>query len=47
MMPRLPSAAYSFLLGVTTVVLCIAGLCGVALYLMRFITPYFEVLVSY
>ena len=47
MMPRLPSAAYSFLLGVTTVVLCIAGLCGVALCLMRFMTPYYEVLVSY
>ena len=46
-MPRPPSTAYSFLLGVTTVVLCIAGLCEVALCLMRFMTPYYEVLVSY
>ena len=47
MVPRLPSTAYSFLSEVTTVVLCIAGLCGVALCLMRFMTPYSEVLVSY
>ena len=47
LMPRIPSTAYSFLLRVTTMVLCIAGLCGVALCLMRFMTPYYEVLVSY
>ena len=45
--PRFPSTPYSVVLGVTTVVLCIAGLCGVALCLMRFMTPYTEVLVSY
>ena len=44
-MPR-PSTAYSFLLRVTTVVLRIAGLCAVALCLMRFMTPFYEV-VSY
>ena len=47
MTPRIPSTAYSFLLRVTTVVLGIAGLCAVALCLMRFMTPYYEVLVSY
>ena len=46
-MPRIPSTAYSFLLRVTTVVLGIAGFCAVALCLMRFMTPYYEVLVSY
>ena len=46
-MPRTPSTAYSFLLRVTTVVLGTAGLCAVALCLMRFMTPYYEVLVSY
>ena len=46
-MPRIPSTAYSFLLGVTTVVLGIAGLCAVALCLMRVMTPYCEVLMSY
>ena len=45
--PRLPATSYSFLLEVTTMVQCIAGLCGVALCLMRFMTPYSEVLVSY
>ena len=45
-MPGLPSTSYSILL-VTTMVLCIAGLCGVTLCLMRFLTPYTEVLVSY
>ena len=46
-MPRIPSTAYSFLLRVTTVVLCIAGLCGVALCLIRLMAPHYEVLVSY
>ena len=46
-MPRIPSTAYSFLLRVNTVVLGIAGMCAVALCLMRFMTPYYEVLVSY
>ena len=46
-MPRIPSSAYSFLLRVTTVVLGVAGFCAVALCLMRFMTPYYEVLVSY
>ena len=46
-MPRIPSTAYLFLLGVTTVVLGIAGLCAVALCLMRVMTPYCEVLMSY
>ena len=45
--PRLPSTSYSILLKVTTMVLCIAGLGGVTLCLMRFLTPYTEVLVSY
>ena len=44
--PRIPSTAYSFLLGVTTVVLGIAGLCAVALCLMRVMTPYCEVLME-
>ena len=45
--PRFPSTSYSVVLGATTVVLCIAGLCAGALCLMRFMTPYTEVLVSY
>ena len=44
--PRFPFTSYSVVLGVTTVVLCIAGLCGVTLCLKRFMTPYTEVLVS-
>ena len=46
-MPRIPSTSYQLLLRVTTVVLCIAGLCGVALCLIRLMAPYYEVLVSY
>ena len=46
-MPRIPSTAYSFLLRVTTVVLGVAGFCAVALCLMRVMTPYCEVLMSY
>ena len=46
-MSRIPSTAHPFLLRVTTVVLGIAGLCAVALCLMRFMAPYYEVLVSY
>ena len=46
-MPRIPSTACSFLLRVTTVVLGIAGFCAVALCLVRFMTPYWEVLMSY
>ena len=46
-MPRIPSTAYSFVLRVTPVVLGIAGFCAVALCLMRCMTPYCEVLMSY
>ena len=45
--PRIPFTAYSFLLRVATVVLGIAGLCAVALCLMRVMTPYCEVIMSY
>ena len=45
--PRLPSAWCSLVLSVATVVLCLAGLCGVALWMTRQMTPYTEVLLSY
>ena len=45
--PRFAFTSYSVVLGATTVVLCIAGLRAGALCLMRFMTPYTEVLVSY
>ena len=45
--PRISFTAYSFLLRVATVVLGIAGLCAVALCLMRVMAPYCEVLMSY
>ena len=46
-MPRFPFTTYSFLLRVAMVVLGIAGICAVMLCLMRVMTPYYEVLVSY
>ena len=46
-LPRLPSAWNSLILKVATVVLCLAGLCGVALWMTRQMTPYSEVLTSY
>ena len=45
--PRIPFTTYSFLLRVATVVLGIAGICAVMLCLMRVMTPYCEVLMSY